>query len=161
MIDDKSHLPRGFGRKYLPVPLTRFDGRLQPSCGYRLQTRSERAAKPQKSNRTNRTHVEDVEDPDKVLVPTGNIVLVVFSAGKPRDRIPFTALDDPLFDLGNSFAIETSVSVSLNVDSAGLTHVVRSLIASMTALLSPSSHFPFNLRKRTWHMLPQDCPRST
>ena len=54
---------------------------------------------------TNRTHVENVKDPDKILIPSSNFVLIGFGEGESTYRIPFTMLDDLLLDLGQSSAI--------------------------------------------------------
>ena len=57
-------------------------------------------------NRTKRTHVEDVKDPDKVLLPRSNFILVTFGEDESVDRIPFTLFDDLPLDLDQSSAIE-------------------------------------------------------
>jgi hypothetical protein len=48
--------------------------------------------------RANRTHVEDVKDPDKVLLPSRDLLLVAFREDESRHCIPFTPLDDLLLD---------------------------------------------------------------
>ena len=57
-------------------------------------------------NGTDQTHVKDVKNPDKVLVPSSNLVLVAFGEDESVNGIPFTPLDDLPLDLGQSSAIE-------------------------------------------------------
>ena len=52
------------------------------------------------------THVEDVKDPDKVLLPSRDLVLIDFGEHEPVDRTPFTLLDDLPLDLGQSSVVE-------------------------------------------------------
>jgi hypothetical protein len=77
-----------------------------------------------------------VEDPDEVLLPSRNFVLIGFGEDESVERIPFTLLDDLLLDLGHGSAIEPSVSRSLGVRITGMTHVFRTPIASRTDRLS-------------------------
>ena len=58
------------------------------------------------SNRTNRTHVKYVKDPEKILLPGSNLVLVAFGEDESVERISFTLLDDLPLDLGQSSTIE-------------------------------------------------------
>jgi hypothetical protein len=96
-------------------------------------------------SRTNRTHVEDLKDPNQVLLPTRNLVLIVPGEDELEGCVPFTTLDDLLLHLYQGPAIEASVSVSLGVCIAGLAHVFRFPIASRTDWLSSSGRLPFNL----------------
>jgi hypothetical protein len=90
-----------------------------------------------------RTHVEDLKDPDQVLLPSRNFVLIVLGEEESEDRIPFTPLDDLPLHLCQGSAIETSVSGSLGARIA--THAFRVPIASRTDWLSSSDRLPFNL----------------
>jgi hypothetical protein len=90
-----------------------------------------------------------VKDPDKVLVPNSNLILIAFREDKTEDYIPFTSLADLPPHLGHGSETDTSVSGSLVVRTAGLAHMVRSPIASRTAWVSPSNCFPLNLRWST------------
>jgi hypothetical protein len=89
-----------------------------------------------------------MKDPDKVLLPSRNLILVALREDEPGERLPFTLLDDPLLDIGHGSAIETSVSGIrwLGVRIVGLAHVIKSPIASRTAWVSSSNCLPFNLR---------------
>ena len=51
-----------------------------------------------------------MEDPDEVLFPSRDLVLVALREDKSQYRIPFTALGDLPLDLRYGSAIETSVS---------------------------------------------------
>ena len=61
-------------------------------------------------DRTDCTHVKDVKNPDKVLLPSRNLLLVALREDEPGHGIPFALLDDFLLDHGQSPAIERSVS---------------------------------------------------
>ena len=87
-----------------------------------------------------------MKDPDEVLLPGRNLVLIAFGEDKPEEWIPFTLLGDPLLDPHQSSAIETSVSKGFGMRTNGVAHVVKSPIASRTDWLSPSDCLPFNLR---------------
>ena len=52
------------------------------------------------ANKSNLTYVEDVKDPDKILLPRSNLVLITLGEGESMYRIPFALLDDLLLDLG-------------------------------------------------------------
>jgi hypothetical protein len=155
-MNGKSNLPSGFDRKHLPVVPARFDGYLQlpfgypqPSCWYRLSARSERWLLSSRiPNGTNRTHIEDVKDPDKILLPGSNLILIALHEDESGECIPFTPLFNLPLHLGHGPAIWTLVSrfISLRVYVAGLAHVVNSPIASRTAWVSSSNCLPFNLR---------------
>jgi hypothetical protein len=95
--------------------------------------------------RTDRTHVEDLKDPDQILLPARNLVLVVLSENESEGRAPFTPLDDLPLHLYQGPAIETSVSGSLSVPITGLAHAFRFPIASRTDWLTSSDRLPFNL----------------
>ena len=102
---------------------------------------------PWMPNGANRTYVENLKDPDEVLLPTGNLVLVAFREDESEDRIPFTLLDDLALDPSHSPAIGESVSgLAQGACITGVTHVVRTAIASRTDWLSSSVRLPFNLR---------------
>jgi hypothetical protein len=94
---------------------------------------------------TNRTHVEHLKHPNKVLLPTRNLFFVVFSEDELENSTPFTPLGDPLPDLSQSSMIESSVTGSLGVYIAVLSHAVRVPIAPRTSWLSSSDRLPFNL----------------
>jgi hypothetical protein len=51
-----------------------------------------------------------MKDPDKVLLPTHNLVLLGLRADKSGDRIPFALFDDLPLNTGQGSAIDTSVS---------------------------------------------------
>ena len=72
------------------------------------------------ANGANQTHIEDVKDPDKVLPPSGNLVLVAFREDESGDYIPFALLDHLPLDPCHRPAIEASVSGSLCVCISGL-----------------------------------------
>ena len=67
------------------------------------------------SNGTNRTHIKDVEKPDKVLLPSSDLVLITLRKGESGHCIPFAPLNGLPLHLGHGPAIETSVSGSLRV----------------------------------------------
>jgi hypothetical protein len=110
--------------------------RLKGACQVR-----ERPTEP-----TNRTYVEDVKDPDKVLLPSCDLVLIAFGKDESIDRAPFTLLNHLPLHLGQCSAIKLSVSGSLWVHMNGLAYTVSSPIASRTDWLSWSNCFPFNFR---------------
>ena len=64
----------------------------------------------QMPNRTNRTHVEDMKDPDEVLLPSRNLLLVALREDESHRCIPFTLLRDFLLDPCHGSAIKKSVS---------------------------------------------------
>jgi hypothetical protein len=99
-------------------------------------------------NGTNRTNVKDMKNPEKVPIPSGNLVLVALCEDKPSERGPFSLLGNLLLDLGHGSVVETLMSgfSSLGERTAGLTHAVKSPIASKTACVSSSNRLPFNLR---------------
>jgi hypothetical protein len=55
--------------------------------------------------KTNRTHVEDVENPDEVLFPSRDLLLIALREDESGHRIPFTLLDDLPLDPGQGSAI--------------------------------------------------------
>ena len=55
-----------------------------------------------------------MKDPDKVIPPTGNLVLIDLGAENSEGHVPFTLLDDIPLDLGHGSAIEASVIRSLS-----------------------------------------------
>jgi hypothetical protein len=59
---------------------------------------------------TNRTHVEDLKDPDEVLLPTRNLLLVVLGEDESEHSTPFTPLGGLPLHLYQRSAIEESVS---------------------------------------------------
>ena len=59
----------------------------------------------QMTNRTGWTHVKYVKDSDKVLLPSGNLVLVTLRENESGDRPPFTLLGDLPLDLGHGSGI--------------------------------------------------------
>ena len=91
------------------------------------------------------TYVEDVKDLDKVLLPSGNLVLVSLREDKPEGCVPFTVLDDLPLDIRHSSVIKQLVGGLLGMRITGPAHVVRSPIASSTSWLSSSNCLPSNL----------------
>jgi hypothetical protein len=79
--------------------------------------------------RTDRTYVEDVKDPDKVLLPSCDLVLIAFGKDESIDRAPFTLLDHLPLHLGQCSAIKLSVSGLLWVRMNCLAYAVSSPIA--------------------------------
>ena len=99
---------------------------------------------PWTSYRINLTHGEDLKDPDKILLPSRNLVLIGLREDESENRVPFGLLDNLPLDLGDGSVIK--VSKSLEVCVLGPAHPVKSPIASRTDGLSPSNCLPFNLR---------------
>ena len=112
-------------------------------------------------NRIDCTHVKDMKDPDKVLLPSRNLLLVAPREDKSGHSIPLALSDDLLLYPGQSSAIETLVSRSLAGPIASVAHEVSSPIASRMDWLSLSDRFPFNPRSSTWQTSPQARPRLT
>ena len=54
-------------------------------------------------------HVEDVKDPDKVLLPSDNLVLISLREDESGDCVPFALLDDLPLDLRHSSVIKPPV----------------------------------------------------
>jgi hypothetical protein len=67
-----------------------------------------------------RTHVKDVEDPDKVLIPGGNLVPIALREDEPEYCAPFTLFRDLPLDPCQGSAIQTLVSGSLCMRSVSL-----------------------------------------
>jgi hypothetical protein len=89
-----------------------------------------------------------VKNPDKIVPPDRDLVLIVLRVEDSGDHVPVTLLDDLPLDLGDSSAIGKSVSESLGVPIAGLAHVVSCPIALSTDRVSSSNRFPSNPRSR-------------
>jgi hypothetical protein len=89
-----------------------------------------------------------VKNPDEILIPTSDLVLITLREDESGECIPFTPLDDLPLDLGHGSGVTGSVSglKSPNVRIVGLAYVVRSPIASRTAWVSSSNRLPINLR---------------
>ena len=66
-----------------------------------------------------------MKDPDEVLLPTKNRILIVLLVDEPRGHIPFSLLDGLLPDRGHSSAIGTLVSETIGIHSPDPTHVVN------------------------------------
>ena len=96
-------------------------------------------------NGSNRTYVENVKDSDKVLLPTGDLILVALREDESEERVSFTLLDDLPLDPSQGTTINTSVSELLGEHTMGMAYVVRIPIASRTDWLSSSALLPFNL----------------
>ena len=47
-----------------------------------------------------------MKDPDEILLPSNNLVLIGFGEDESVDRAPFTLLDDLPLDLGQSSVVE-------------------------------------------------------
>jgi len=73
-----------------------------------------------------------MKDPVQVQPPGGNCLFIVLRVEMSRDHIPFAPVDDAPPNLGHSPAIESSVSASPSMSTAGPTHVVNRSIASST-----------------------------
>ena len=58
------------------------------------------------SNGTNRTYVKNMEDPNKILLPSGNLVLIALRMDGSRYLVPLTLLDDLPLDLSHRSTIE-------------------------------------------------------
>ena len=58
------------------------------------------------ANISSRTYVEDVKNPDEVLLPCSNPVLIALGEDKSMYRIPFALIDDLPLDIGQSSIIE-------------------------------------------------------
>ena len=105
------------------------------------------------------THTKDMKDPGELLTPTHDHISVRSRMETPKDRVPFTLLDDLLLDLGHSPVIETLVSRSLDVHIAVSTYVVSFSIAPSTVRLSSSCRLPSNPRSRVLHTSSKAIPR--
>ena len=55
-----------------------------------------------------------MENPDKVVPPSQNLVLIAFRVDNSRDCAPFPVLDNLPLDPGHGSTIEVSVSKSLS-----------------------------------------------
>ena len=55
---------------------------------------------------TNQAHVEYVKNPEKILLPSSNLVLIAFGEHKSVEGVPFTLLDDLPLDLGQRSTID-------------------------------------------------------
>src|SRR5258708_38005023 len=101
LMDGELHLQRCSGREHLPVPPTYFDAYPQPwswclqlPCWYRSPAQSERGQLSSRMpNGSNRTYVKDVKDPEKVLLPSRDLVLVALRDDEPDHCIPLPLLD--------------------------------------------------------------------
>ena len=90
-----------------------------------------------------------MKDPDKVVSPTDNLVLIDLGMEDPGGHIPFTLLCDFPLDVGDGSAIEISVSGSPDACIfASLAHVVSCPIAPRMDWVSSSNRLPFNPRSR-------------
>ena len=67
------------------------------------------------ANVTDRTYIEYVKDPDKVIPPNRNLVLIGLCVEDSGGYIAFTLLGDPPLNFGHGSAIKTSVSGPLNL----------------------------------------------
>ena len=66
-------------------------------------------------SRVNRAHVEDLKDPDEILLPSRDLILVVLGEDESEDRPPFTPFCDPPLNLRQGPTIERSVNGLLGV----------------------------------------------
>lgn len=112
------------------------------------------------SNRVDLTYIEDVKDPDEVMFPNGNLILVL-RVEKSGSHVRFTLLYYLPLNLGHSSVIEALVSKSLSARSIGTAHEVNCSIALSTDSVSSSNRLPFNPRSRAWHTSAQASPSST
>ena len=83
-----------------------------------------------------------MKDPDEIVPPNRNLVLIALRAEKSRDRIPFTVLDDFRLDLGHRSAIQALVRGSFVVDIAIPAYAVNCTIAPRTERLRSSNRLP-------------------
>jgi hypothetical protein len=67
------------------------------------------------ARQTDRTHIEDVKNPEKVLLPSRNLILIALGEDESMESIPFALLDDLSLDSGHRSVIEVSVSGILGV----------------------------------------------
>ena len=96
-------------------------------------------------NRSSGTHPEDLKDPEKVLFPSGNLILNLLRNEEYGNHVSFSLLEYTPLDLCQGSTIEALVSRSLGEGVAGLTHVVRSPMPSRTGSLSSPNDLPSNL----------------
>jgi hypothetical protein len=102
-----------------------------------------------------------VKDPEEVISPNRNLILIALRVEDPEDHISVTLLDDLPLDLGNGSGFEVSAIESLSIYVARLSHVVSCRIALSTDRVSSSNLLPSNPRSRAWHTSAQANPRST
>ena len=76
--------------------------------------------------------MKDLKDPDKVQLPSCDLILIALRVEESRHRSSFTLLDDLLLDHGHGSEVETSVSETFCSHAVDLTHVVNSSVASST-----------------------------
>jgi hypothetical protein len=74
------------------------------------------------SLRINQTHVENLKDPSKVLLPSGDLVLIALRKDEPVDCISLTLFIELPLNSGHDCTIERLVSESLGVRIAALAH---------------------------------------
>jgi hypothetical protein len=72
------------------------------------------------AQKTERTYIEDVKDPDKILLPSRNLVFIALREDEPDYCTPFTMLRDLPLDPRQGSAIQTLVNGLLGVRSASL-----------------------------------------
>ena len=76
------------------------------------------------------TRIKHMKDPEEVLLPNRDLVLVAFCEDESEHWIPFPLLFDLPLNPRHDSAIETPVSGRLFVCVTGLAHEVRSPITS-------------------------------
>ena len=99
-------------------------------------------------NKTDRTYIEDVKNPDKVIPPSRDLVLICLRVEHLGDHIPLAQLNDLPLNLCDHSVIGASVSGLLRARIVGITHAVSCSIAPRTDWLSASNRIPLNPRSR-------------
>jgi hypothetical protein len=72
------------------------------------------------AQKNQQTHIEDVKDPDKVLLPSRNLVLIALREDESEYCMSFALLRDLPLDPRQGSAVQTLVNGSLGVRSASL-----------------------------------------
>ena len=89
-----------------------------------------------------------MKDPDKVIPPSDNLVLIDLRVEDPGGDVPLAQLDDLPLDLCDHSAIGASISGLLGERIVGIAHLVSCSIAPRTDWLSASNRVPFNPQSR-------------
>jgi hypothetical protein len=92
-----------------------------------------------------RTAPEDLKGPNKVPLPSRNLVLVALGGDESGHLVPFTPLDDLPLHLYQGSVIETLTNRSSGVSITDVAHVFRFLIAPRTDWSSLFDPLHFNL----------------
>ena len=89
-----------------------------------------------------------MEDPDEVLLPSRNLVLITFGVEESGGDTSFTPFNDLPLDISHGSAIEAPVNGSLSTQIICLAHVVSCPIAASTDRVSSSNRLPSTPRSR-------------